>query len=93
MMYMIEQVRPLPDFSLELTYSDAIVTVVSFKPFIEKGGVFTSLADSQFFNQVKLGEHGRYIVWPGELDFCADSFRVGKMAEVAPEEALSAKIS
>lgn len=88
-MYIIEQTKPLPDFLLELNYSDGEVVVADFKPIIAKGGVFSVLADQQFFNQVRLGEQGRYIEWPDELDFCADSFRInqavdnGKATEIA----------
>jgi hypothetical protein len=31
------------------------------------------LGDRDFFSQVKLDEGGRYIEWPGGLDFCADA--------------------
>ncbi|MFN0112610.1 MAG: DUF2442 domain-containing protein [Blastocatellia bacterium] len=88
-MFTIEEIKPLPDFLLELNYTDGEVVVANFKPIIAKGGVFTILADPQFFNQVKLGERGRYIEWPDELDFCADSFRInqsvdnGKASEIA----------
>ncbi|MEK7833991.1 MAG: DUF2442 domain-containing protein [Acidobacteriota bacterium] len=88
-MYTIEQIKTLPDFLLELNYSDGGIVVADFKPIIAKGGVFSVLADPQVFNQVRLGERGRYIEWPDELDFCADSFRVnqavsdGKAAEIA----------
>lgn len=36
-------------------------------------GVFKSWDDPDFFAQVKIGERGRSLVWPGELDLCADS--------------------
>ena len=80
-MYTIEQIKLLPDFLLELNYSDGEVVVADFKPMIARGGVFSTLADTQFFNQVRLGERGRYIEWPDELDFCADSFRVNQAFE------------
>ena len=82
-MYTIEQVKTLPDFLLELVYNDGCTVVADFKPFIKQGGVFTSLADTQFFNQVKLGERGRYIEWPNELDFCADALRIEQAKELS----------
>lgn len=80
-MYTIEQINPLPDFFLELKYSDGGVVVADFKPIIAKGGVFAGLADPQFFSQVRLGERGRSVEWPDELDFCADSFRISQTVE------------
>jgi len=80
-MYTIEQIKPLPDFLLELKYSDGGVVIADFKPVIAKGGVFAGLADPLVFNQVRLGERGRSVEWPDDLDFCADSFRVGLTVE------------
>ena len=75
MLYSITQVIPEPNCSLRLTYSDGVEIVVNLKSLIEKGGVFTILADPQFFAQVTLGECGRYIEWNGLIDFCADALR------------------
>jgi hypothetical protein len=58
-----------------LVYSDGVQVVIDFNPLIERGGVFASLADPMFFARVTVGEGGRYIVWPGDLDFCADALR------------------
>lgn len=80
-MYIIEQIKPLPDFLLELRYSDGEVVIADFKPIIAKGGVFADLADPPFFSRVRLGERGRSVEWPDELDFCADSFRAGQTVE------------
>lgn len=64
---------PEKDFSLRLAFSDGTTTVVDFKPVIKRGGIFAPLADPAFFEKVALDEHGRYIAWPGDLDFCADA--------------------
>lgn len=69
----IDHVRILPNQHVLLHYSGGEETVVDFRPLIERGGVFAALADAEFFAQVKIGEHGRYIEWPGNLDFCADA--------------------
>jgi hypothetical protein len=59
---------------LRLTYADGGIVTVDFKPLLERGGVFSVLGESDFFSQVSLDEGGRYIEWPGEVDFCADAF-------------------
>lgn len=73
MLRTIHSVIPEPNYKLRLTYSDGETIVVDFTLLIQRGGVFAALGDPQFFARVSLGERGRYIQWPGELDFCADA--------------------
>ena len=75
MLYHLSKVTPINSTQLELLYQDGKCIIVDFKPIIEKGGVFSILADPQVFSKVQLGNRGRYIAW-GEIDFCADSFRL-----------------
>ena len=73
MLRTICSVAPEPNYKLRLTYADGETIVVDFTPVIQRGGVFAPLSDPAFFSQVSIGERGRYIQWPGELDFCADA--------------------
>jgi hypothetical protein len=75
MLYQLTKVTPIDSTQLELLYQDGKCIIVDFKPIIEKGGVFSVLADPAVFSNVQLGSRGRYIAW-GEIDFCADSFRI-----------------
>jgi len=36
-------------------------------------GVIDRWTDPAFFRQVAIGERGRTLVWPNEIDLCADS--------------------
>ena len=63
----------MPGYKLDLVYADGSHSVVDFLPRIERGGIFTPLRDLTFFRQASIGEDGRTIEWPGEVDFCADS--------------------
>jgi len=58
---------------VRLTYSTGETVVVDFATITQEGGVFAPLASPAFFKQVTVGERGRYIEWPGGLDFCADA--------------------
>jgi len=73
MLRSIRGVAPEPNYKLCLTYTDGETIVVDFTPVVQRGGVFAPLSDPEFFSQVSIGERGRYIQWPGELDFCADA--------------------
>lgn len=88
MFQVIHRLAVLPDYRLGLLYADGAAVSVDFKPIIAAGGVFVPLADPAFFAQVRLGPRGRFIVWPGELDFCADSLRLdGQPVDPASIEA------
>jgi hypothetical protein len=73
MMPVIRRVQAKPDFSVEIQWQDGETSIVSFRDTIAKGGRFAQLSDSDFFARVEVGEDGDCIVWPGELDFGADS--------------------
>ncbi|MGA7729870.1 MAG: DUF2442 domain-containing protein, partial [Chloroflexia bacterium] len=69
----IRGIQPQLDFKLKIEYSNGDLLVSDFEPLIRQGGVFTALGDPDLFAQVQIGEHGRYIRWPDDLDFCADA--------------------
>ncbi|MGD0088419.1 MAG: DUF2442 domain-containing protein [Planctomycetota bacterium] len=73
MFHIITRATPEPPCRLRLAFADGTTDVVDFAPLQKRGGVFTKLGDPQFFAQVRIGERGRTIEWPGELDFCADA--------------------
>jgi Protein of unknown function (DUF2442) len=79
MMYQLTKVTPIDSTQLELLYQDGKCIIVDFQSIIEKGGVFSVLADPKIFSSVELGPRGRYIAW-GEIDFCADALRIGSIS-------------
>lgn len=72
-MHRIISVEPSSDFNLRLLYADGALFEVDIRPLIDKGGVFAPLVDRALFAQVRLGEGGRYVEWPGDVDLCADA--------------------
>ncbi|HET6880508.1 MAG TPA: DUF2442 domain-containing protein [Pirellulales bacterium] len=86
----IQRVSVRPDRQLLLQYADGEEVLIDFRPVTERGGVFTSLAEPEFFAQVRIGDGGRYIEWPGNLDFCADAlWQEGRHRRTAVEEPIS----
>ena len=67
----IVSLTPEPDRRVRLAYADGFTGVVDLAPLSERGGVFARLKDAEYFGQVRVGDDGRYIEWPGELDMCA----------------------
>lgn len=72
-MHRIQKVRSLPNYQVSICFDDGLEGVFDFSGWIEDGGVFEQLRDESKFAQVEVGENGRYIVWPGEIDVCADA--------------------
>lgn len=73
MLYQIVKLTRENERKLHIYYANGGSIVVDFNRIIEKGGILAKLADPDFFAQVSIGEKGRYIQWPGEIEFCADS--------------------
>jgi Protein of unknown function (DUF2442) len=81
----ITAAEPHPESgSVTLTWANGTTTENSFRHLIGKG-IFAPLADPAFFAQVRIGEGGRSLEWPGELDFCADALWFKTHPEDAPQ--------
>ena len=80
-------VAAVPDpaaYTVALTWANGETTVSRFRHVLETG-VFVALADPAVFAQVRIGERGRSLEWPGEIDFCADALWFEAHPEDAPE--------
>ena len=88
MLRRIVKVLPMPDRVLRLEYADGSWVEVDFGPTIKRGGVFQALDRKDIFMAAAVAPNGRSIVWPGELDFCADAlWMAGNSASLADERA------
>lgn len=64
--------KVLENYRIWLRFEDGVEGEADFS--IHAGrGVFAAWASYDHFRGVALGEHGRTLTWPGELDFCADA--------------------
>ena len=65
----IKAVKPNPDYTLTLTFTNGEVKVFNVKPYLNKG-IFRELQDMSLFNSVKpfLGS----IQWKNGQDLCPD---------------------
>lgn len=76
MLRKITSAHSISGHEVELRWDDGSTSVADFCAIIEQGGVFTPLAEPEVFAQVAVDPSGRFIVWPGEIDFCADALYV-----------------
>ncbi len=72
----LKSIKYLDGLKVCLLFDDGLTAEVSFDSTISKGGIFAKLANPVFFKKVKAAKSGRYIYWPGGLDFCADALRI-----------------
>jgi hypothetical protein len=67
------EVSYVKDYQLEVRFSDGTVAELDFAGrVVGRGGVFTALADVEFFKQVKVDREAGTLVWPNGVDFCPD---------------------
>ena len=71
--------------AVKLTWANGETTVNDFRHLVGKG-VFAAFSDPRFFAQVRVGEGGRSLEWPGDLDFCADALWFETHPEDAPAQ-------
>jgi len=68
----ITALQVLDNYRVWLHFDDGVEGEVEFSVHVGRG-VFAPWADYAFFRQASIGESGRTLTWPGELDFCADA--------------------
>jgi hypothetical protein len=72
MLYEIKDAVAHPDHTVTITWVDGARGVVDFTPFIERGELFATLQEPDYFVR-KRGGIG--LTWPNEVDFSADGLR------------------
>lgn len=72
--------------SVTLTWANGATTVSQFSHLVGRG-VFAARANPIVFVQVRIGEHGRSLEWPGDIDVCADALWFAAHPEDAPPQA------
>jgi hypothetical protein len=81
-------VGAVPDpktYSVTLKWANGETTVNRFDRLIGKG-VFAAITDPAVFAQVRVGERGRSLEWPGEIDLCADALWFETHPTDAPQQ-------
>lgn len=76
----ILSVRPLPDYRLELVFSDGVKGIVSLKNELH-GRIYEPLQDPELFAQAYVDEFGA-LAWPNGADYAPDALYI----KIAPME-------
>ena len=71
-MMKIVATKVLDGYRVWLRFADASEGELDFSGQAGKG-VFAPWTDYRFFRRASIGDQGRTLSWPGEIDFCADA--------------------
>ncbi len=72
-------------YSVKVAWANGETTVNRFDHLVGKG-VLATVTDPAAFAQVRAGERGRSLEWPGEIDFCADALWFETHPAEAPQQ-------
>ena len=74
--------RYLSDFVLEIVFDDGAVKRVDFEPYTHRGGVFSPLADVEYFRRFFVDLNT--VCWPNGADVAPERlYEIGVTQEVA----------
>ncbi|MFA7669881.1 MAG: DUF2442 domain-containing protein [Burkholderiaceae bacterium] len=74
--FMVTAVQALPDYRLQLTYSDGLTFDVDLRQWVNTTQALSPLKDKALFTQAKIGFGGLTIDWvEDELDLATDNLR------------------
>lgn len=65
-------IQPLDDYQLHLTVEDGVEGIIDVTKLIEFTGIFESLIDPNYFNQVIANKEISRICWPNDADLDSD---------------------
>jgi len=88
-MHYIEDVIPLGNFHLKVTFRGGEVKVFNAKPYLT-GPIFEPVNDPDYFAHVDVDEIAGSIFWPNGADFCPDFVYALPDAETSPSSAVLA---
>ena len=72
-MYDILSAKYLKDYLIELEFSNLVKGIVDFSEYTNRGGLFNSLAEMDFFRKFYINNDIGTICWENGLDIAPDS--------------------
>jgi hypothetical protein len=70
MRHHIREITPRSDYTIRIVFEPDEVRIFDMNPHFV--GVLAPLKNTETFTEVKIAHKGRKIVWPDDLDLCAD---------------------
>ena len=69
----INEIEIIKNYIVKITFSDNSYFLYNFEDYIQKGNIFEELKNKDTFNKLKISEDKRSLLFPNNIDFCADS--------------------
>ncbi len=60
-------------YKIELQFEDGEKGIVDFSNYLQKGGVFSSFEDLNFFKSFSVNIEAGTLIWPNEIDVAPES--------------------
>jgi hypothetical protein len=67
------EAKYIGDYRLELTFENGKTGIVDFQKYLEKGGIFASLKDLNFFKRFAINRELGIITWNNEIDIAPET--------------------
>jgi hypothetical protein len=61
------------EYRIELTFGDGSSGVVDFSEYLDRGGVFESFRDIQFFRHFRVNDEFGTLTWENEIDIAPET--------------------
>ena len=84
MYYDVTEVKYAGDYRLEITFENGKSGTVDFRKYIEKGGVFSPLAEPEYFRKFSINRELGVITWGNEVDLAPETLYTEATQEPLP---------
>jgi Protein of unknown function (DUF2442) len=75
----------LEDYTLKIWFADGKSGIVDFKHYIGKGGIFSKLAELEYFKRFTVNQELGVITWFGEIDIAPETLYSAATQEPLPQ--------
>lgn len=83
--HVLTRVEALPNHRMQVSWADAPDATIDLTRTL-KAGPFHGLSDQAVFAQVRLGDWGHSVVWPGEIEMGADALWLDSLSAWGRED-------
>ena len=72
--------KHVKDYTIEVKFNDGTVRIVDFRPYVDRGGIFSELKDQEYFKRFFIDLNT--VCWPNGADVAPERlYELGKPVE------------
>lgn len=84
MYYDVKEAKYVGDYRLQITFENGKSGTVDFRKYIERGGVFSRLAEPEYFREFSINRELGVITWSNEVDLAPETLYAEATQEPLP---------